>query len=192
LSAEAITGRLCGAPYRSSIGQMKHAVLSILVMLLAACSRQAPIRETVLHPGQSVTATNRFGTVTVSYVSPRKRKYEWDGRSQTVRMIPRPDRFLGKLGLYEPAARLVCLPGDARLVVEEAVRNFDDDEQMRAALREGSAVSDWVYTADGLVVGFGRVPERCNQINVDLYQFLVKGRKPELMDVRQGAVRLRP
>jgi len=106
-------------------------------------------------------------------------------------MIPREERFMGKLGLYEPAGRIVSLPGDVRLVVQEATRDFAGYSQLYAALYEGSAVMDWVYTRDGLVVGFSRTPERGNQINVDLYQFLVQGQKPrDLKGAREEAVRL--
>ena len=39
---------------------------------------------------------------------------------------------------------------------------------------------DWVYTNDGLVIGFGRTPVR-KQINIDLFQFL-------LLRQKQGAI----
>lgn len=106
-------------------------------------------------------------------------------------MIPREERFMGKLGLYEPAGRFVSLPGDVRLVVQEATRDFDDYRQLYAALYESSAVMDWVYTRDGLVVGFSRTPERGNQVDVDVYQFLVQGQKPsDLKGAREEAIRL--
>ena len=57
------------------------------------------------------------------------------------------------------------------------MRNFDSEEEAKAALLESSAYMDWVYTPDGLVVGFGQTPSR-KQINFDLFQFLVRGQKP--------------
>lgn len=106
-------------------------------------------------------------------------------------MIPREERFMGKLGLYEPAGRFRSLPGDVRLVVQEATRDFEDYRQLYAALYESNAVMDWVYTRDGLVVGFSRTPERGNQINVDVYQFLVQGQKPsDLKGANENAVRM--
>lgn len=93
-------------------------------------------------------------------------------------MIARPEPFQGQLGLYEPADSWGLNPYEIRLVVDESVRDFDSEQQLAAALIEGSAIMDWVYTSDGLVVGFGRTPSR-KQINIDLYQFLVRGKKPD-------------
>ena len=164
---------------------------AVLFALLAGCDEPAPVREAVLHPGESITAANKFGTVRVSYVSSTKRRFEWDKQAEVVTMIPREERFMGKLGLYEPAGRFVSLPGDVRLVVQEATRDFEDYGQLYAALYESGAVMDWAYTRDGLVVGFSRTPERGNQIDVDVYQFLVQGRKPrDLKGARDEAVRL--
>jgi hypothetical protein len=90
-------------------------------------------------------------------------------------MIPRREPFQGKLGLYEPADSGGSNQSETLLVVEESVRDFENKEQVKAALIEGSALMDWIYSDDGLVVGFTRTPSR-NQ--VDLYQFLIHGQKP--------------
>jgi hypothetical protein len=50
-------------------------------------------------------------------------------------------------------------------------------KEIEAKLYEGSAVSDWVYTDDGLVLGFSESPDR-HQVNIDVYQFLLNGKKP--------------
>jgi hypothetical protein len=92
-------------------------------------------------------------------------------------MIPRPEPFEGRWGLYEPADTLIFFVPDTRLVVEESVIDFENYDEIYAFLYQGSAVEDWVYTPDGLVVGFGRSPERF-QINVDLYQILIHGKRP--------------
>lgn len=171
--------------------QTRVAIATILLALVAGCREQptAPVREVVLRPGESVTATNKYGTVRISYVAATKRRFEWDQGAQTVTMTPRPERFMGKLGLYEPGSG----GGGVRLVAQEATRDFEDYDQLYAALRESSAVLDWVYTRDGLVVGFGRTPHRGGQVNVDLYQFLVQGRKPTgLKGSREERIRRTP
>lgn len=170
----------------------RFATAALLFALSVGCEEPAPVREAVLGAGESITATNKFGTVRVSHVASTKRRFEWDKQTEVVTMIPREERFMGKLGLYEPAGRFgPSLPGDVRLVVEEATRDFEDYRQVYAVLYEGSAVMDWVYTRDGLVVGFSRTPERGNQINVDVYQFLVQGQKPrDLKGAREEAVHL--
>jgi hypothetical protein len=166
------------------------AFLGSVFLVSCSDSKNNIVKEAVLSPGQTVEATNRFGTVRISYVSPIKRKYEWDGKSRIVKMIARDEPFQGKLGLYEPADSWVFFSTKTRLVVEEAVRHFDTEEQIKTALIEGSAVMDWVYTSDGLVVGFGRTPTR-RQINIDLFQFLLRGQKPSgLAGARPNQIRL--
>src|SRR5437879_2774891 len=158
----------------------------------ASCVRaeDAPVREAVLHPGQSVEATNTLGGVKISYVSTVERKYEWDGKSRVVKMIVRPEPFMGELGLYDPADCWFGLCRMPRLVVEEAYRDFDSYDQIYAKLREGSAVMDWVYTSDGLVIGFGRSPAR-EQVNVYVHQFTLHGQKPSgLRGARDDAIHL--
>lgn len=165
------------------------ALLGSLILFGCNCSKNNVVKEAVLSPGQSIEATNKFGTIRVSYVSPIKRKYEWDGESRIIEMIARRQPFQGKLGLYDPADSW-GFSSKARLVVEESVLHFDNEEEMTAALIEGSAVMDWVYTNDGLVIGFGKTPTR-RQINVDLFQFLLRGEKPSaLAGARPNNIRL--
>ncbi|PYL58067.1 MAG: hypothetical protein DMF30_03950 [Verrucomicrobia bacterium] len=68
-------------------------------------------------------------------------------------------------------------PFETRLVVEEASIDFGKEDQIYAFLKQSSAYMDWVYTSDGLVVGFGRTPSR-KQSNIDLWQILLRGQKP--------------
>ena len=133
-------------------------------------------REVVLKPGQRVEFRNRFGSGTISYVAPLQRAYTFeDGSSQTVTMIAREERFLGKLGIYEPAERWWYQVGRGpRLVVSEAEMHFHSLAEAKKYLVKGSAVLDWVYNQDGYVVGFSRTPER-DQINVTLYRYFING-----------------
>jgi hypothetical protein len=93
-------------------------------------------------------------------------------------MIPRQDVFDRKLGLYEPADSWGFLFWRERLVVQESVINFENLDQVQAFLMQSKDYMDWVYSEDGLVVGFGRNSAR-RQINIDLWQILLNGKKPE-------------
>jgi hypothetical protein len=85
---------------------------------------------------------------------------------------------MGKTGLYDPADELISDPR-TRLVVQESTIDFDDEAQMYDFLREEPSM-DWVYTRDGLVLGFSSDPSR-RQLNIDLYQFVVRGKRPTAM-----------
>ena len=81
------------------------SVIALMSACLAACSDSinTPVQGVVLRPGQSVQATNKFGSIRVTYVSPLKRRFEWDGKSRTIKLIARSEPWLGELGLYDPA-----------------------------------------------------------------------------------------
>ena len=109
------------------------AFLGSLVLFGCSGLENDTVKEAVLSPGQSVEATNKYGTVRVSYVSPITRKYEWDGESRVVQMTARKEPFLGKLGIYDPANSW-GFSSKSRLVVQESALHFDNEEDMTAAL----------------------------------------------------------
>lgn len=161
-------------------------------LFLAGCGgghADSSVHETVLSPGEQITATNRFGTVRITYIAPTKRMYEWENWHETRTLWMRTERWYGCLGLYDPAPAFLIEP-KVRLVLQEGIRNFRTASQLAAKLREASAVEDWVYDNSGLVVGFGRTPERGNQVNVDLFQYLINGKKPSTIPgARPSAIR---
>lgn len=177
-------------PRCKDIHHLRFLFIAIFLIGVVGCGDSTVVKNAVLDQGQSVEASNNNGTIRISYVSPTKRKYEWDGKSRTVKMIARAEAFQGRWGLYDPADSWGFSFSEVRMVVEESVRDFEDMEQLRAALVQSSAVLDWVYTSDGLVVGFGRTPSR-KQINIDLFQLLVRGQKPSgLAGARPEQIRL--
>lgn len=154
-----------------------------------AVARSIPVVDAVLEAHQAIEATNKFGSVRVSYVSPTRRRYEWDGHSRVVNLIVRDRPWMGEQGLYDPAGCFVICR-TPRLVLGEAVHDFDGYDQVYRFLYQGSGVLDWVYTSDGLVVGFGPSPQR-DQINIDVRQITIHGRKPEnLRGARDDDIKL--
>jgi hypothetical protein len=155
---------------------------STTVLSPSSRAGQPLVRETVLHPGEWITATNRFGTVSIAYASERERQFEFDGHTTKKRLIARPERFMGMLGLYDPADALAFTPPKYRLIVQEAKRFFNSYDEVYARLHEGSAAMDWVYTEAGLVIGYSVVrptkPGQFDVYSIDLFQFYVAGEKP--------------
>jgi hypothetical protein len=169
-----------------------HLVIAFALLAVAGCSDPGdgvPVRGVALRPGEQIEATNKFGTVRISYVSPRERKYEWDGQARVLTMIPRPEPFMNELGLYDPADCFV-LCRTPRLVVREAAHDFDTIDQIYSYLWAENATVDWVYSGDGLAVGWARWPDR-EQVNIDVQQFTIHGQKPvALRGARNGAIRV--
>lgn len=152
------------------------ALLSALVVTLS-CSKDAPVNGSVLARNQCISAKNKNGIVRICYVDPHRRRYEWDGKSQIIKMKTRRESFEGKRGLYEPAASLNLPTSEERLVLQESSISFGSYDEIYRFLWRENASMDWVYTNDGLVVGIGRDPSR-NQVNFDVWQVLVNGKPP--------------
>jgi hypothetical protein len=93
-------------------------------------------------------------------------------------MWPRPERWYGSLGLYFPGPGHHWKEhgGIARGVVEEGQQNFESKEEALRWIGERPWLSP-VYRNDGLVVGWSKNLGR-KQLNVEVWQVYVAGRKP--------------
>jgi hypothetical protein len=161
-----------------------------LALGLVACSDGTPVVGNVLHPDQTVYAATNSGKVEISYESPRERRFKWDNEDRIVRMIARAEPFEGRTGLYDPAASYELVPSETRLVVQESVLNFANYEAVYKFLKESTSEEDFVYSDDGLAVGFRRAPRRF-QVGIDLWQIFVQGKKPaHLVGAHSEAIRL--
>lgn len=160
--------------------QIARAFLLITALAVGSCSPMPTIdpREVVLLPGQSIHAENMNGSITVTYISKYKRKFEWDGHNIIQTMNPRTERLYGRMGLVGPEPTFY-FGKEGRLLTNEYSIFCKNEDEVRAFLYEGSAIMDWVYTRDGLALGFGKTPGR-DQVDVDIVQIYVDGRKPEI------------
>ena len=160
-----------------------YRILFILYIAfnLTACGESAPTEpypytELAMEPGMIIEATNKNGTVIIEYISPLERRYKWGRYDEKRTLIPRKERFRGLLGAYDPASTFLISYGP-RIVADDSQRHFQNMEEVNAKLYESSAVMDWVYTDDGLVVGFSKDPTS-KAVNIDVYQYYINGKKP--------------
>ena len=65
-----------------------------------------------------------------------------------------------------------------RVVASDSQLHFDSMSDIDKWLYQSSGVLDWVYTDDGLVVGFNKNPSR-NQVDIAVYQLYLNGEKPK-------------
>lgn len=166
-------------------------LVGIWFALVTACDsterpdRPYPYTELAMRPGMIVEATNKSGTVSIEYISPLERRYRWDDHDEVRQLIPRRQEWNGKRGAYDPAPHSIFVAWLApRIVAEDSAIHFSSVDEMRAWLHQGSAVLDWVYTGDGLVVGFAKAKDR-NQVNIEVYQLLLDGREPTALEGSQ-------
>lgn len=133
--------------------------------------------ELAMQPNMVIEATNKNGTVFIEYLSPLERRYKWDKFEEKRILIPREKRWHGKLGAYNPASTYIWEVLEPRVVAEDSQLHFDNLNEYTAWLHQSSTVMDWVFTGDGLVVGFAASPDR-NQVNIEVYQIYIDDEKP--------------
>jgi hypothetical protein len=142
--------------------------------------------EVVMTPGMLITATTTAGTITVTAVDELTRSYTWERATRSVEMVPRPQRWYGSLGLFYPG------PGEhwaehhgiTRGVLEEGQQHFKSVEEAMKWVKDRTWIP-LVYRDDGLLVGFGKTLPR-KQLNVDVWQILINGKKPERLPGSQN------
>jgi hypothetical protein len=136
-----------------------------------------PYTELAMEPGMHIEATNKNGTVSIDYIDPLKRRFRWEDHDEVRTLIPRKERWLGELGAYDPAPAYIWEVFTPRIVATDSQLHFDSMSDIDKWLYQSSPVLDWVYTDDGLVVGFSKNPNRY-QVNVAVYQLYLNGKKP--------------
>ena len=137
-----------------------------------------PYTELVLAPHAVLTATTETGTMKIKAMDALTREYTWEGDSRSVRLWPREERWYGSLGAYYPG------PGEhwknhngiTRGVLEEGWQNFSSESDALAWLQLGMNHL-MVYRDDGLAVDWSKDLDR-GQLNVDVWQILIGGKKP--------------
>jgi hypothetical protein len=142
--------------------------------------------EVVMAPGMRITATTPTGTITVRAGKGLKRSYTWEGGTRSVEMWPRYDRWYGSLGLYfpGPGEHWENHKGITHAVVEEGQQHFETTDEALKWLAERKWMP-YVYGNDGLVVGWCKTPAQ-RQLNVEVWQVLIKGKKPTELPKSQG------
>lgn len=175
---------------------LQYGMFSIL--LLVSCSNNSlemqpyEYTELAMQPGMRITATNKNGTIIIEAISPLKRRFQWGKFDETRILIPRKERWMGRLGAYDPASRFFWefwkpLP---RIVINDSQLHFQSLQEIENFLNQGRNFFDWIYTDYGLVVGFGWDDSR-DQVNVNVYQIYLDGEFPKgLKDSRPEKIQV--
>jgi len=153
--------------------------------MLAGCAG----KELVMAPGMVIKATNSNGTVTIQAEDELKRTYLWENKRHSVKLIPRRKRWYGSLGGYSPGGGL-----GVHAVVEEGQQHFCSEDEAIEWLHWENERMQWVYTGDGLVVGFSVSDHPLGKrmaLAVDVWQFYINGEKPKhLLGAQPDRIRI--
>jgi hypothetical protein len=176
----------CLLPYIAQFGSVCAALM--ITCSAATTTAPAPVPELVLKPGSRLSVSTLVGSVGVVAGTDVSRTYEWNGCSLKSNMAPRGTRWLGALGIYDPAPRVLpALPrnkckGLSRTVVDESQIHFEDVASAELWLKRYCTHSGayGVWSNDGLVACITTSPSR-EQFNMSLRQICVKGNLPTVL-----------
>jgi len=170
---------------------MKIFIVSIIIFigLLLAYNRNSllPFTENVLTDGMKITAHTPIETLTIEGTKGTKRVFRGKGWSTVANLTPRPTRWYGSLGLYDPADSYVQ---DERLLVNEGRQFFSNENEVLRYICHFKKLADSaydkahngtvVYNNSGLIIvyritslkrgGFVRY--------IDIWQVYINGKKP--------------
>jgi hypothetical protein len=142
--------------------------------------------EIVMTPGMQITARTEKGEITIRAGGDFERFYTWDGATRSAKLQPRWERWYGSLGIINsepvPWRRWKSNKGITRGVLEEGVLWFKTVDDALAWIKRSR---DYVYTSNGLVIGFDKVLPR-KQLNVDVWQIMIDGKKPQSLPDSQN------
>jgi hypothetical protein len=147
-------------------------------------------QELVLAEGTQLIAKSTLGEVRIFAGSDTRRIYIWDDGAcvREAHLWRREARWYGSYGIYFPGPGnhwAVC-NGIRRGVLEEGQLHFATldkaqewvDQEKASCLSGEGVVCNLIYSADGLVLRFGKTAPR-NQLDVELFQLFVDGIKPQ-------------
>ena len=136
--------------------------------------------EIVLTPGMEITAQTANGEIKIRAGQNYERFYTWNDATRSVKLWTRKQRWYGSLGIYYPGPgeHWKSNGGITRGVLDEGVLWFKTaDDAVNWIKKARSTGVDHVFTDDGLLIGFGKVPAR-KQVDVDVWQIMIAGEKP--------------
>ena len=138
-----------------------------------------------MSPGFKVCATNSSGKICILAETKVIRHITFDGVTRSVKMIPRKQRWYGKLGLYFPGSgnHWKNHNGITRGIINEAQLHFSNKEELLNFLNHYYNESEAVYNDDGLYISWSKSTRPDKKVGgylrLSIYQIMINGRKPD-------------
>jgi hypothetical protein len=173
--------------------QNRLTVIIIVVLLFSgACTARHSLsnipdvpkeNEIVMTEGMKITATNSWGTMTITAGKGLERSYTWEGATRSVIMIPRKERWYGSLGIYSPGAdNWKEHNGITRGVLDEGQLHYDSVDRAMKFFKHPFRANVTVYNDNGLVITCSNAINPyggpTNTLFVEVWQIYINGKKP--------------
>ena len=165
------------------------------IITVSGCVHQSgnvgSVRESVMTEGMTICA-DFDEKVCIFAENSIRRQIMWDGITRSVNLIPRKERWYGKLGLYSPGDgnNWKYHKGITRGIVQEAQIHFNSEKELFLFLDKYVDHKHDLYGDDGLLISWRKVvrPDMGPGGYIDLFilQLLVNGHKPERLNGSQN------
>lgn len=166
--------------YLYKIAKYIFLFCSITAPSLSISSELLPVKEAVMEIGMQITAYTKHGEFVIKANSDTERTYTWDGKSMNVNLVPRQNKWHGKLGLLDPNNIHPPHENVVHVVIEECQIHYDSVTNVIKSMNSYEDIED-LYRDDGLFVRFQKnlLPENGKYaVDISVYQILVNGKKP--------------
>jgi hypothetical protein len=128
-------------------------------------------------PGMVIEAKTHFGDIKIEANNKLTRTYSWNSVQKQFSLGARWQRWHGSKGIIRPSG-----DKDMHAVLEEGQQHFYSVEEALAWLAWQMERMKWVYTSDGLVVGWYEAKDKKSRdtaLLVEVWQIYIQGKKPE-------------
>jgi hypothetical protein len=164
---------------------MANVFISLFIFVLATgCGNKnlqsVGVNEIVLTPRMSIAAENINGNLFIQAGDNYHRSFTWKGETRSVDMLPRKERWNGSFGIYFPGRGNHWKEHDdiTRAVIDEGILNFESLDRVLEFIDRYEDRSSLVYNDEGLFVYWDKSPGAGGTLNVQIWQLLIKGDKP--------------
>jgi len=151
----------------------------------------AQVHESVMTDGMIICA-DFDEKVCVKAENLLLRHIKWDDITRSVKLIPRNERWHGKLGLYYPGVgnHWEYHKGLTRGIIQEAQLHFASEKDVFSFLNKFIDNKNVLYRDDGLMVLWRKVirPDEApgGYIDLSIFQILIDGKKPKKLHGSQN------
>ncbi len=162
------------------------SVLALVVAFVANMMRSntlPPYTEYVLTDGMTITAKMPQETIVIKGGKGTRRFFRGESWSTTATLTPRPTRWYGSLGLYDPADSYTQ---DGRLMVDEGRQFFSNENQALHYICYLKSLlnTSLIYNNKGLVIVYEITFLKKGGVvrDIAIWQAYINGKKPTSLE----------
>lgn len=172
--------------------KLKYVIATTILSIISGCvnlhyaSQNVIPRETVLSDGMKICASYENEHICIAAEGFTKRIISWDGKVHAINLVPRIERWYGKLGLVSPKQpkNLWRDHGEiTRALIKEAEIKYNSVESSLKRLESYKTYGhNVVYNDNGILFIWSKaeLPGQ-NVLSLSVFQIIINGKKPKFL-----------